>query len=122
MQFQWNATTYHHNSQFQYDHALEAISNHAFSADHHILDVGCGDGKITGHIASNVPDGQVVGIDNSPAMIAFAQSKYKAPNIQFKVESAEALNFENQFDLIVSFACLHWVKDQDAFLKNAKKH
>lgn len=121
MQFQWNATTYHRNSQFQYDHALEAISNHAFNADHHILDVGCGDGKITCHIASNVPNGQVVGIDNAPSMIAFAQSKYKAPNIQFMVESAEAFHFENQFDLIVSFACLHWVKDQDAFLRNAKK-
>lgn len=121
MQFQWNATTYHRNSQFQYAHALEAISNHVFSAHHHILDVGCGDGKITYHIARKVPAGQIIGIDNSPSMIAFAQSKYNDPHIQFRVDSAEHFNFENQFDFIVSFACLHWVKDQNAFLNNAKK-
>lgn len=119
----WKAKDYHQNSQFQFDHALSALSHHAFTKNEHVLDVGCGDGKITLEIAKIVKNGTVVGIDNSKSMIEFAKNNVdmKFKNLFFIEKAAEEIDYENQFDLIVSFACLHWIKDQLAFLRGAKK-
>ena len=121
MQFHWNAAYYNQHSQFQYAHAEEVLSSYAFKSHEHVLDVGCGDGKITYTIASHVPDGTVVGIDSSESMIQFATNRFSnQPNLQFKVCDAEKIDYQNKFDLIVSFACLHWVRDQLAFLIGAR--
>lgn len=121
MHFHWNAAYYNQHSQFQYAHAEEVLSSYAFQSSEHVLDVGCGDGKITHTIASQVPEGTVIGIDNSESMIQYATNKFNdCPNLFFKVCDAEKIDYHHQFDLIVSFACLHWVRDQLAFLIGAK--
>jgi ubiquinone/menaquinone biosynthesis C-methylase UbiE len=123
MEFNWVAEDYYQNSQFQFDHAEVALSKYTFRGNEHVLDVGCGDGKITEKIAELVPNGKVLGIDSSKPMIDFAKNEFstKNTNLSFSVCLAENINFINEFDLIVSFACLHWVKDQLSFLKGAKK-
>lgn len=80
----------------------------------HILDVGCGDGRITAELAQRVPDGEVIGLDPSPSMIEYAARafpKKKFPNLDFQLGMAEDTTFSEQFDLIVSFSCFHWLKD-----------
>ena len=84
-----------------------------------ILDVGCGDGKITAEIAARSPGGSVVGVDPSRDMIAFAQSHFgpaTRPNLRFEVADARSLPFKHEFDLVVSFNALHWIPEQDAAL------
>ena len=84
-----------------------------------ILDVGCGDGKITAEIASRAPRGSVVGVDPSRDMISFAQSHFgpaMRSNLRFEVADARCLSFKNEFDLVVSFNALHWIPEQDAAL------
>ena len=86
-----------------------------------ILDVGCGEGKITAEIASRVPRGSVIGIDPSGDMISFAQTHFGPathPNLRFEVADARRLPFKNEFDLAVSFNALHWIPDQDAPLSS----
>ena len=59
--------------------------------DEHILDVGCGDGKVTAEIARAVPRGSVVGIDASPEMIAVRAQSFSAgqiSNLEFQVMDA----------------------------------
>jgi trans-aconitate 2-methyltransferase len=88
----------------------------------HILDVGCGDGKVTAELAQAVPQGSVVGIDNAPEMIRFAADKFSGPlsaNLQFQVMDARQMRFSQPFDLVVSNAALHWVDDHSAFLQGA---
>lgn len=121
MNFTWVAEDYFQNSQFQYDHAQRALSQYQFQSDETVLDVGCGDGKITAEIANKAPNGHVVGIDSSEHMIKFANSEFgsKSDNLEFLVARAESFSYTNKFDLIVSFACLHWVKDQLSFLNAA---
>lgn len=121
MNFTWVAEDYFQNSQFQYDHAQHALSQFQFLGDETVLDVGCGDGKITAEIANKVPNGYVVGIDSSDHMIKFANSEFgsKIDNLKFLVDRAESFSYTDKFDLIVSFACLHWVKDQISFLNAA---
>jgi trans-aconitate 2-methyltransferase len=121
--YKWDAQKYHNNSGNQQRIAQELIAKLDLKGNEKILDIGCGDGKITSEIASYVPNGSVLGIDNSQEMINFAKSKFSPsdfPNLTFKVTDANELSFHNEFDLIVSFFCLHWISDHTQVLKAIK--
>jgi len=86
-----------------------------------ILDVGCGDGKITVQIAERADKGTVVGVDPSRDMINFAAAHFGAvPNLRFKVADACRLPFEKEFNLVVSFNALHWIPDQETALRSMR--
>ena len=57
----WNAADYAANSVVQQTWARELIARLKLRGDEHILDVGCGDGKVTAEIARAVPRGSVTG-------------------------------------------------------------
>jgi trans-aconitate methyltransferase len=112
--YSWNAKDYERNSQAQQKWARELIANLNLAGAEDILDLGCGDGKITAEIARLVGDGSVVGVDNSRQMIDLAKEKYSQnqhPNLSFQVMDASDLSFEECFDVIFSNAVLHWVKN-----------
>jgi trans-aconitate 2-methyltransferase len=75
-----------------------------------ILDVGCGTGQLTADITQF--GAEVVGIDASPDMIATARKNF--PHVEFEVADATALPFSDEFDVVLSNAALHWVRDQPA--------
>lgn len=78
------------------------------------LDVGCGEGRLTRHLASL--GHRMVGIDASPTLIDAARAS--APEMDLHVANAAALPFENaSFDLVVSFMCLHDVDDLDGAVR-----
>jgi trans-aconitate 2-methyltransferase len=111
----WDPADYEKSSSAQFKWAMDLESKLEFRGDENVLDIGCGDGKITASIAARVPMGQVLGIDLSKEMIDFARSKYPKhdyQNLSFQQKNASHLDFENEFDVVVSFASLHWVKDQ----------
>jgi trans-aconitate 2-methyltransferase len=118
----WNAADYAANSVVQQTWARELIAKLGLRGDEHILDVGCGDGKVTAEIARAVPRGSVTGADASPQMIGFAKDKFptdKFPNLRFRVMDARKIKFERRFDLVFSNAALHWVDDHEKFLRGA---
>jgi trans-aconitate 2-methyltransferase len=118
---EWNAPEYYRHSSLQEAMAQEVLALLDLMGSERILDVGCGDGKITAEIAARVPRGSVVGVDPSRAMIAFAQSHFgpaTRPNLRFEVADARCLPFKNEFDLVVSFNALHWIPEQDAALSS----
>jgi ubiquinone/menaquinone biosynthesis C-methylase UbiE len=78
------------------------------------LDVGCGEGRLTRHLASL--GHRMVGIDASPTLVAAARDS--APDMDLRVASASSLPFEDAaFDQVVSFMCLHDVDDLDAAVR-----
>lgn len=119
----WNPEDYAKNSDAQLKWARELLKNFNLPDYSSILDVGCGDGKITADFAATLPSSsKVIGIDSSVAMVAYAAEKYPAsqyPNLAFSCIDARRLNFEQEFDLIFSNAVLHWVDDHLAFLQGA---
>jgi len=72
------------------------------------LDVGCGEGRLTRHLASL--GHRMAGIDVSPTLIAAAREL--SPELELEVSDAAALPFgDASFDQVVSFMCLHDVDD-----------
>lgn len=122
--YSWNAKDYEENSGAQQKWARELIANLNLTGFEDVLDLGCGDGKVTAEIARLVGDGSIVGVDNSRQMIALAQEKYaqnEHPNLSFQVMDASHLSFENCFDVVFSNAVLHWVKNHQPVVEGLYK-
>jgi len=118
----WNAAEYAANSAVQQTWARELIAQLQLRGDEQILDVGCGDGKVTAEIARAVPRGAAAGIDASPQMIEFARHTFPAkchPNLEFHVMDARKIKSARPCDLVFSNAALHWVDDHEAVLRGA---
>ncbi len=122
--YQWDARDYRESSSAQLQWARELLGKLQLSGNERILDIGCGDGKITAEIAQRLSNGSVVGIDNSEEMINFSRKNLPRetyPNLYFEVADAENLSFENEFDVVFSNAALHWVRDHLRILQGIKK-
>ncbi|QNI31929.1 class I SAM-dependent methyltransferase [Alloacidobacterium dinghuense] len=115
---EWNAAGYARISMLQATMAEEVLALLNLRGDEHILDVGCGNGKTTTEIAVRVPQGKVVGVDASAAMVAFATSNNQHANLEFTVADARHLPFTQEFDLVVSFNALHWIPEQALALQS----
>ena len=87
----WSAADYASNSVVQQTWARELIAKLKLRGDERILDVGCGDGKVTAEIARAVPRGLAVGVDASPQMIEFATKAFELPNLDFRVVDAREI-------------------------------
>jgi trans-aconitate 2-methyltransferase len=117
---EWNAELYRERSSLQQSMAAEVLGGLELTTSGRILDVGCGDGRITYEIARRISEGYVVGVDASSNMIALAAQK-AAPNLYFDVADARSLPFTHEFDLVVSFNALHWIHEQTLALNSIHK-
>ncbi len=123
-QYQWDAGDYAKNSGAQMEWANELIAKLNLKGDESVLDIGCGDGRVTREIADCLPKGSVVGIDNSLEMIRLAKASFpkdQFANLRFETGDAGNLKIDSRFDIIFSNAALHWVKDHRPVLAGIKK-
>ncbi len=79
------------------------------------LDVGCGTGTIAQTILELAAPGEVVGIDTSPAYVAFARERVNDPRVRFEVGDAQALQqaASATFDAVVSGLVLNFVPEPE---------
>lgn len=107
-----NARHYQKYSKLQYDRVKELIHPGQFKGSERVLDIGCGDGRISAEIAAWVPNGKVIAIDASRNMIELAKESFPTsqhPNLEYRLVSADAFNDSGMFDKILCFHCLNWV-------------
>lgn len=120
MTTRWNAADYAGNSSAQATWATELIDKLNLRGDEDVLDIGCGDGKVTAQIARRVPRGSALGVDNSEEMLRFAMEAFPRqarPNLRFALRDARCLGFSEQFDVVFSNAALHWIVDHRPVLE-----
>jgi trans-aconitate methyltransferase len=122
--YNWNAQDYAKNSANQFQWAKELIPKLKLRGSEALLDIGCGDGKITAEVAGCLPEGRAVGVDSSEKMINLARSSFPMkdfPNLSFQVMDARKLTFQEEFGVAFSNAALHWIVDQKAVLAGVQR-
>ncbi|HYW82379.1 MAG TPA: methyltransferase domain-containing protein [Spirochaetia bacterium] len=120
----WDAEEYARNSSAQLGWARELIAKLDLEGHEHVLDIGCGDGKVSAELARHVPRGKVVGVDSSEDMIQLARAAFfpaAQGSLSFMLRDARDLGFEEEFDVVFSNATLHWVKDHRAVLRSVAR-
>jgi trans-aconitate 2-methyltransferase len=78
-----------------------------------LVDLGCGDGRLTALAHQQLGTDSALGIDSSPAMLA------DAPTVDgLTFEQGDLASFERaaSYDVVLANAALHWVPDHEAVL------
>ena len=110
----WDAELYKERHAFVYRFGEDLIGMLNPLSHERILDLGCGTGHLTARIGELAR--QVIGMDNSPDMIAEARREY--PQIEFQIGDAAKFQFDRGFDSIFSNATLHWVRNYRSAIKS----
>ena len=112
----WDAQGYARNARFVSDLGMPVVELLAPVAGESVLDLGCGDGALTAKLAALGVD--VVGIDQSPSMVAAARE------LGLKAIQADMHGFEldQRFDAVFSNAVMHWTRDIYAVVAAVKRH
>lgn len=113
-----NAQNYDQLSQPQFEYGCRFVNELSLYPGVKVLDMGCGTGLITKHIADIIgPDGQVIGIDPDAERIKVAQEKYKdVGHLEFHVGSSVAgfpHETEAYYDFHITCNAFHWFPPQD---------
>lgn len=119
MTYEFDGREYERASAHQQEWGNRLISELNLTGNERILDLGCGDGKLTESLSILVPNGCVLGIDASQGMIDVAKQKEK-DNLTFKLMDINTLELHDKYDVIFSNAALHWVKDHQRLWQNLK--
>ena len=84
-----------------------------------VLDIGCGNGAVLSYLSDNLlKDSSIIGIDSDEGMLEYAKKHHKRDNVIYRQLDILNLYFKEEFSLVVSFVCLHWVEEQFTVLTN----
>jgi len=112
----WDPQAYEKNAGFVPGLAGGVLEWLAAQPGERILDLGCGDGQLTQRI--HAAGANVTGVDASAEMVAAARAR----EIAADEGNAESLPYPNAvFDAVFSNAALHWVRDQDAMMRQVRR-
>jgi SAM-dependent methyltransferase len=103
----------------------EHIRRYQFAGDYverkSVLDVACGVGYGTAHLAGQGP-GLVVGGDIAREQLMYAQSQYTGPRTHFARVNAECLPFRDaRFDVVVCFETVEHLENPMRFLAECRR-
>lgn len=111
----WDGESYAQNTAHHRAFDDHVLSGWQVRPDGRILDVGCGSGDLTARLAGLVPNGEVLGIDADPSMVATATRLHAGPRVRFVRCAAQHLAGieDSSVDAVVSVAALHWLPRLD---------
>jgi trans-aconitate methyltransferase len=104
---QWDAADYARVGGFVAELGAAALDLLDPKPGERILDIGCGEGTLTQRITER--GATVLGIDNSPEMVAAAQAK----GLDARLLDVADMTFAAEFDAAFSNATLHWVLEKE---------
>jgi len=104
----WNPQTYLEFADERSRPFFDLVGAVAAEAPGTVVDLGCGPGQLTAHLALRWPTAHIVGIDISPEMIGEAR-KHATDHVRFEIRDAASWVSSEPVDVIVSNATLQWV-------------
>ena len=99
--------------------AQDLLAQVSLVAPRLIYDLGCGPGNSTALLDRAYPDAEIIGVDNSPAMLS--QARETLPIRKFMEADIATWMPEPQVDLLFSNAMFQWVPDHAAILVRLMK-
>lgn len=103
------------------DRVPELFSLLIKKGDENVLDVGCGTGKFAKYAAEQYPHAQIMGIDESQAMIRLASRGNKNNRLAFSVADIVGFQQPRRFDVIVMKQVLHHIRNKIPALRASRK-
>ena len=116
--FEFDGEKYKKASKHQKEWGNSLIGELTLKGHETILDLCCGDGRLTEQLAWLVPNGSVLGIDGSSGMIETAKQRSR-DNLVFTQMDINRIHFHNEFNVFFSNATLHWIRDHKKLLYNS---
>jgi trans-aconitate 2-methyltransferase len=107
---EWDARSYDRMSDPQLTMSRDVIDRLGLRGDERVLDAGCGTGRVTELLAERVPDGTVIAVDGSEAMV----EQTRARGIDAFAADLVELQLDEPVDAVLSTATFHWISDHDA--------
>lgn len=120
---EWKSADYHRLSDPQYGWGLKVLKKLqgcSLRGDEHVLDAGCGSGRVTAELLKAFPKATVTAVDASANMVEQARKTLAEFGNRAKVEQVDlvALSMEEAVNVIFSTAVFHWIKDHDRLFAN----
>ena len=79
-------------------------------------DLGCGTGELTAAVAARWNVAEMVGVDNSPGMLAAAE-QFAGAGVRFERGDIAAWTADPEYHVVFANAALQWVPDHPAVLR-----
>jgi trans-aconitate 2-methyltransferase len=117
----WDAATYDRIANPMTAWGTAVLDRLPLRGDERVMDAGCGSGRVTELLAERLPQGSVVAVDGSPAMIDQARARLGGfgDRIEYVVaDLGRPIPVALPVDGILSTATFHWVPDHDALFRN----
>lgn len=109
---EWDAETYDAVSDPQFSWGMEVLGRLELRGDEDALDAGCGSGRVSAELLERLPQGSLLAVDGSEAMIAKARERL-GDRASYLVADLAELEVDEPVDLIFSTATFHWLPDHD---------
>src|SRR4051812_7250307 len=106
----WNPAQYDRFARERSQPFYDLVSLVAPVPDSRVVDLGCGTGTLTAELPILLGASEVLGIDNSPSMLA-SSSKNLSDTVRFDEADIEHFHDPNAWDVILSNAAMHWLPD-----------
>ncbi|MBV8035801.1 trans-aconitate 2-methyltransferase [Roseateles sp.] len=110
----WNPDLYRRFEDERTRPARDLLARVPLTSPCRVVDLGCGPGNSTELLLERFPDAEVIGIDNSAAMLDSARERL--PGCRFELADIGAWAPDDGVDLIYANASLQWVGDHEALL------
>jgi trans-aconitate 2-methyltransferase len=98
----------------------EVMDRLELRGDETVVDAGCGSGRLTELLRERVPDGRVIGVDQSASMIDAARERL-GPDVDLRVADLVELDLGGDTaDVVFSTATFHWIADHEALFASLR--
>ncbi|MBF9194663.1 trans-aconitate 2-methyltransferase [Microvirga terrestris] len=110
----WNAGQYLKFEDERTRPAIDLIRRVPPAGIRSAVDIGCGPGNSTELITNRYPEARVIGLDNSPDMLA--KARVRLPEVKFQEADIATWKPDQRYDLIFANAVLQWLPDHKRLL------